>query len=189
MDNNKFEWRRCSRCKIDESSKWLLRWGTETMVGVSWFEKDRGKNELVERVSLSVGIIKVDPKIDGGKWFELKKGGVTKDTDVTLPIDGARNFPSRNIPSMFNCGHLYFYLVESIQPNHQDSDTEDISTDTVTARPLKKGQNLFASNFVENVQDNLLPNGDYLLRSHVHHSMKKLVPLNVTVIKLSKWRH
>ena len=83
---------------------------------------------------------------------------------------------------MFNYGHLYFYLVESIQPNHQDSDTEDISTDTVTARPLKKGQNLLASNFVENVQDNLLPNGDYLLRSHVHHSMKKLVPLNVTVI-------
>ena len=53
---------------------------------------------------------------------------------------------------------------------------------TVTARPLKKGQNLLASNFVENVQDNLLPNGGYLLRSHVHHSMKKLVPLNVTVI-------
>ena len=38
------------------------------MIGVSWFEKDREKNELVERVSLSVGIIKVDPKIDGGKW-------------------------------------------------------------------------------------------------------------------------
>ena len=109
------------------------------MVGVSWFEKDRGKKELVERVSLSVGIIKVDPKIDGGKWYELKKGGIIKDTDVTLPIDGWKNFPSRNIPSMFNYGHLYFYLVESIQPNHQDSDTEDISTDTVTARPLKKG--------------------------------------------------
>ena len=54
--------------------------------------------------------------------------------------------------------------------------------DTVTAKPLKQGRNLLDSGFVENIQDNSLPNGDYALRAHVHHSMKKPLPLNATIV-------
>ena len=32
-----------------------------------WIKK---KVELIERVRLSNGIVKIDPKIDGGKWYE-----------------------------------------------------------------------------------------------------------------------
>ena len=35
---------------------------------------------------------------------------------------------------------------------------------------------------LENVQDNITNSGDYVLRGHVHHSMKNLLPLSVTVI-------
>ena len=44
------------------------------------------KVELIERVRLSNGIVKIDPKIDGGKWHEYKRSGsVAKDSerDVT----------------------------------------------------------------------------------------------------------
>ena len=85
---------------------------------------------------------------------------------------------------MFNYGHVYHYLIETVQNECIDSDNEELGCDhdTVTAKPLKKGRNLLESNFVENVQDNSLPNGDYVFRAHVHHSMKKLLPLNVSVV-------
>ena len=84
---------------------------------------------------------------------------------------------------MFNYGHVYHYLIETVQNECIDSDNEELRCDdTVTAKPLKKGRNLLESKFVENVQDNTLPNGDYVLRAHVHHSMKKLLPLNVSIV-------
>ena len=52
----------------------------------------------------------------------------------------------------------------------------------MTAKPLKKGRALLESGFIESIQDNMSPKGDYVLRAHVHHSMKNLLPLNVTVI-------
>ena len=52
-----------------------------------------------------------------------------------------------------------------------------------TAKPLKTGRNLLTSGFVEKVQDNTTNSGDYVLRGgHVHHSMKNLLPLSVTVV-------
>ena len=91
---------------------------------------------------------------------------------------------------MYNYGYLYHYLVETIESktlsdSYNDStneNTERLMGDTVTAKPLKKGRNLLDSGFVESIQDNSLPNGDYALRAHVHHSMKKLLPLNVTIV-------
>ena len=64
------------------------------------------KQELIERVGLSIGRIKVDPKIDGGKWYELKKRNSVycENTclDVSVPQNGWKSFPSGNVPSMFN---------------------------------------------------------------------------------------
>ena len=33
------------------------------------------KDELVERVQMNLGKIKIDPNVDGGKWYQLKKNG------------------------------------------------------------------------------------------------------------------
>ena len=86
---------------------------------------------------------------------------------------------------MFNYGHVYHYLVESISnlfvSQSDDDEAEGIDCqDTVTAKPLKKGRGLVKSGFVENIQDNNI--GDlYFLRGHVHHSMKNDLPLTVNV--------
>ena len=50
-------------CDMEELKRWLECHGL----------KKSGKREiLVERVRHSIGKIKVDPKIDGGKWYNLK---------------------------------------------------------------------------------------------------------------------
>ena len=116
---------------------------------------------------------------------------VVETCDISVPQNGWQVFPSKNIPSMFNYGHVYFYLVESVVNMNLPSDArmdddedfvDSMNTDTVTAKPLKKGRGLLNSGFVENVQDNITNSGDYVLRGHVHHSMKNLLPLSVTVI-------
>ena len=66
-------------------------------------------------------------------------------------------------------------------PSDARTDSEDFVD--CTAKPLKKGRNLLNSGFVENVQDYTTNSGDYVLRGHVHHSMKNLLPLlSVTVV-------
>ena len=141
----------------------------------------------------------VDPKVDGGKWYELKKekskqrnsGSNVLPKDFTFPVEGWKIFPSRDIPVNFNYGHVYHYLVESITniliPDHGQTDEErELSgidcEDTVTAKPLRKGRWLLKSGFVENVHDNFnSEQGLYIIRGHVHHSMKSEYPLNVHV--------
>ena len=83
-----------------------------------------------------------------------------------LPTDGWGVFPARNISFMFNYGHVYFYLVESItnmyingtNTNFNDTGDENCKgmdiNDTVTAKPLKKGRSLLNNGFIENIQDN-----------------------------------
>ena len=160
-----------------------------------WLEchglKKSGKKEiLVERVRHSIGKIKADPKIDGGKWYNLKNNrdsNIIRDQTcfhVSVPQNGWQVFPSRNMPSMFNYGHVYFYLVESVVNMNLPSDARTDGEDFVdcTAKPLKKGRTLLNNGFVENVQDNTTNSGDYVLRGHVHHSMKNLLPLSVTMV-------
>ena len=114
----------------------------------------------------------------------------SKSIVIDLPTDGWRVFPSQNIPSNFNYGHVYFYLVESVSSasNIEDSESDDgdnlyDTCDTVTAKPLKKGRNLLKSGFIENIHDNFNePKQEYLLRAHVQHSMKNMLPLNVCIV-------
>ena len=83
-------------CSVEELKRWLQCHG---------LKKTGKKIELIEIVRLSIGIIKVDPKIDGGKWYEYKRtGNLAKDsgTDVSVPSDDWKQFPSRSIPSMYN---------------------------------------------------------------------------------------
>ena len=68
----------------------------------------------------------LDVSIDGGKWFAAKvlkenkelKGRETFNENVAVPIVPEkewRSFPSQDIPSLFNYGHIYHYALESIQ--------------------------------------------------------------------------
>ena len=168
-----------SDCNVLELKRWLECHG----------EKKSGKKqELVDRVNGCISLkIKVDPKVDGGKWYDIKaKSSTSTDTEsfTKFPESGWGNFPSRNIPVMFNYGYVYHHLVESVvnllpDDNNEDDEAVDVG-DTVTAKPLKKGRGLLKSGFVENCHDN--DNDDsYFLRCHVHHSMKSDLPLQVFV--------
>jgi hypothetical protein len=142
---------------------------------------------------------KVDPKVDRGKWYIIKESGGSSDAasnsvgerPTNLPETGWKTFPSRNIQSMFNYGHVYHYLVESVsgmfmdETSDEDTDGPEI-VDSSTAKPLRKGRKLLTSDFVENIQDNDDSNS-YYVRAHVHHSMKNEYPLNVatTISKIS----
>ena len=127
--------------------------------------------------------------VDGGKWYEKKAGGSTGACPVSCPPEsspttGWKPFPTADIPAMFNNGHVYHWLVESLSNafSTNDSDSEEDDGYASTDKPLKKGQALLVSGFVGNLQDNV-EGGIYYLRGEVQHSMtfRKQAPLNVTV--------
>ena len=168
-----------------------------------WLEchglKKTGKRlELIERVKQAMSVGQpVDLKVDGGKWYLAKKekilsqagpstGRPTFESEVpVIPSVGWRPFPSQNIPAHFNQGHIYYYVIES---NSTDGICDESGSDddsqgdgfTTTAKPLRKGQMLVKSKFIDNVQDNKR-GGNYFLRAEVHHSMVKERPLQVSI--------
>ena len=177
-----------SKSNVSELKRWLECHG----------EKKTGlKDDLIKRVEGCIALgKKVDPKVDGGKWYNLKARGKalglsttslqTMGSALVTPQTGWKKWPSRNIPQMFNYGHVYHYLVESIsniildeKAGSCESSDEDFE-DTVTEKPLKKGESLFKSEFIEDVHDNETVN-EYILRAHVHHSMKNDLPLEVYI--------
>ena len=177
---------------VEELKMWLECHG---------LKKSGKKAELIIRVKDGLKLnLPVDPKIDGGKWYNLKTEdsasieNTSSKTSIAslgdLPTDGYRLFPSKNLPANFNYGHVYFYLVESAAkasniPDSSDSDEDNLydNCDTVTAKPLKKGRNLLSSGFVENKQDNFDEiKHEFYVRAHVQHSMKNMLPLNVNVV-------
>ena len=126
--------------------------------------------------------ISLDSKVDNGVWYQQKLDTINKSeslqSNVTVLKDGWRKFPSRNLPRNFNYGHVYYHLIESVSGVYVDvsdsvtkeSDDEceySESQGTVTSKPFKKGVYLLKSGFVHD--------------SHVHHSMKAQLPLNVEV--------
>ena len=51
--------------------------------------------------------------------------------EVLTPGCGWKVFPSSDIPAMFNFGHIYFYLVESVDETSQkQSEERDDEVDT-----------------------------------------------------------
>ena len=138
-----------------------------------WLECHGGKKkgleaELIKRVCGLMEINKkVDLKVDGGKWYETKpmKKPSIDDIQNLLSIteeqnegptilDGWGNFPSQTLPSMFNHGNIYHYLVEllsSIELEH-DNMGDEIGVEAA-AIPFRKGRQLLDSGFVEDIQE------------------------------------
>ncbi|XP_065070738.1 uncharacterized protein LOC135695544 [Rhopilema esculentum] len=147
------------------------------------------KQDLIDRVRGAIETRQgIDPKVDGGKWYDIKRSSLqVEDAPAVWKIPGEdwKSFPSCDIPSMFNYGHVYHYLVESISQfatgnNDEDSNDESNTGYTATAKPLRKGMNLMKSDFISDIQDNKIEDS-YFVRAHVHHSMKNDVPLNVVI--------
>ena len=75
---------------------------------------------------------KLDPSTDNGKWFAAKvlkeSSNLEENGNLTsppfFPSTGCRAFPSNNIRSLFNYGHVHCYALESIPLNLDN--TEDI---------------------------------------------------------------
>ena len=128
----------------------------------------------------------IDSKIVNGLWYkqkEKKNSHVMQDFfNISIPGDGWRDLPSKNLPQNFNYGNIYNCLVESIICIHDDYDDEeygdeDESIEEITSKLLKKGSWLLKSGFVHDPQDNVDENNQYyILRGHVHHSVKNLLP-------------
>ena len=53
-------------CSVVVLKRWLECHG---------LKKSVNECDLIETVNQSIGLIKVDPKVDGGKWYDLKKKG------------------------------------------------------------------------------------------------------------------
>jgi hypothetical protein len=190
-----------SKLPTDSSVQELQRW-----LECRGLKKTGLKKDLVKRVddALNADIpLPIDPKIDGGKWYETKRAAVTNEKTEAISNDDiiAQNtlplvvqspsicsgrqytvFPSVNIPELFNAGHLYHYLVE--QPSKMVLTDDEPMDDDETARPLRKGKNIFTSGFVHDV-GNAEDDHHYFLRGFVHHSMKSEPPV-LSTVSLSK---
>ena len=53
-------------CSVEILKRWLECHG---------LKKSGKKSELINRVNQSISLIKVDPKVDGGKWYDIKSKG------------------------------------------------------------------------------------------------------------------
>ena len=104
---------------------------------------------------------KLDPSIDNGKWFAatvLKESSdLQENGNLTfppfIPSTGRRDFPSNNIPSLSNYGHVHYYAFESILLNLDN--TEDIQDGLghMTDKPMKNGRKYVDSGFVHDKMD------------------------------------
>ena len=167
--------------------------------------KQSGKREeIVQRVASCLqgpNRRVLDASIDGGKWFAAKvlkeneelKGRETFNEQVAVPIvpeKGWRSFPSQDIPSLFNYGHIYHYALESIQTvqldppkvvEAEDDQDEIDGLGHMTDKPLKNGRKYVDSKFVHDLMDNKTDQ-HYFLRGHVWPSMRNDLPHNVLII-------
>ena len=53
-------------CSVEILKRWLECHG---------LKKSGKKSELINRVNQSIGLIKVEPKVDGEKWYDIKSKG------------------------------------------------------------------------------------------------------------------
>lgn len=167
---------------VDQLKRWLKCRGL----------KLSGKRDhLVKRVAECIQAGKhhtLDPSIDEGKWFAAKvikeNFGLQQNSNVVslpdIPSKGWRDFPSYNIPQLFNYGHIHYYVLESIRKVNASED-DDEGLGHMTDKPLKNGRKYVDSGFVHDLMDTVTAE-HYLVRAHVWPSMRGDLPHNVVVV-------
>lgn len=148
--------------------------------------KQTGKREdLLARVNdfLKSGNSHIlDSCIDNGKWLEAKilrerKAGSHKsstktvnDVPVIVPQTGWKAFPSQDLPSLFNYGHVYHYALESLptlpgEKNYNEEDKDEEFTSGIghmTDKPFCNGRWYVDSGFVHDLTDTKMDNYYYV---------------------------
>ena len=140
----------------------------------------------------------LDPSIDEGKWLQakiLKEKNADQSTvkSLTIPITpkaGWKAFPSQDIPSLFNYGHVYHYALESLpcvphddsinSGDENDNNNLDNGLAHMTDKPFSSGRKYVDSGFVHDVTDNKTDE-HYFVRAHVWPSMKTELPHNIEI--------
>ena len=149
------------------------------------------RDELVERVKNALDLSSpIVHGIDQGKWYDAKQNQATGNQNLNTASTSSSDisglewtvFPSINIPEMFNEGNVYHFAVEQVAKLAMADD--ETMVDDETAKPMKKGKELFADGFVHDI-GNAQDQTSYHLQAHVHHSMKGEPPL-LASISLSK---
>lgn len=158
--------------------------------------KQSGKrSELISRVSdcIKAGNHRtLDVGIDEGKWFAAKVLKENSRINVSnnvldipiIPKTGWCAFQSKDIPSLFNYGHIYHYALESIctiLTSTNDEEDDDQGLGHMTDKPLKNGRKYVDSGFVHNMVD-AKTDLHYFVRAHVWPSMRSELPHNVLVV-------
>jgi hypothetical protein len=164
--------------------------------------KQNGKrDDLLKRVSdciFSNSHKVLDVSIDDGKWFaqkvlkESKEILNIKDDRVqyqavipVIPTSGWCVFQSKDIPSLFNYGHIYHYALESVKTIVKDpiqsDDENEHGLGHMTDKPLKNGRKYVDSGFVHDMMDTK-SDYYYFIRAHVWPSMRTDLPHNVLCV-------
>lgn len=172
VPGSKFE-REPEHYTVEQLKRWLKCRGL----------KQSGKREeLLKRVNdciKSGDFQNLQPSIDDGKWFATKtiketcelKGISAVASLPIIPTTGWRAFPSHDIPSLFNYGHIHFYALESITTVNHDSEDNDDGLGHMTDKPMKN-----ARKYDTKTADH------YFVRAHVWPSMKTELPHNVVAV-------
>lgn len=100
----------------------------------------------------------LDPSIDDGKWFSAKvfKENAKLQANCSLsllpfvPSTGWCAFPSQNIPSLFNYGHVHYYALESVEDINGAEGFKD-RLGHMTEKPLKNGRKFLVLGFVHDI--------------------------------------
>ena len=91
---------------------------------------------------------KLHPSVDNGKWFPAKvlkeSSDLQENGNLTSPpfihSTGRRAFPSNNIPSLFNYGHVHYYALDSIPLNLDNTEDIEDRLGHMTDKPMKNGR-------------------------------------------------
>ena len=169
---------------VDQLKRWLKCRGL----------KQSGKRqELITRVKnciTSGNHYLLDASIDDGKWLKAKEDRENKSCSnakrsllTDLPEKNWKPFPSKDIPPLFNYGHVYHYALESLPASSNErefEDEDDQGLGHMTDKPFKNGRKYVESGFVHDVEDNRTQD-HYFLRAHVWPSMRGDLPHNVSI--------
>ena len=78
-------------------------------------------------------------------------------TTLDIPTSGWCSFQSKDIPSLFNYGHIHHYALESIRTvvvdHNQNNGEDDQGLGHMTDKPLKNGRKYVDSGFVHDLMD------------------------------------
>ena len=95
---------------------------------------------------------------------------------VVLPCKLPRIWRRATVIAILIEGHIYHHLVESLQGHIDDSsDIDDLTLDSHTSKPLRRGKQFFVSGHITDMKDNLSADKlCYYVKANVLASMKQV---------------